>query len=103
MNGPQYFLILREDSTFTWDAWYGSDSYISSGFYAETNDTLFLFGNTEQTDAFAEVFEAANPDWPWFNKIEVKKRFEILQTDSTGRISSLKLIEAKTDKDGKVY
>jgi len=96
MNGPQYFLILKEDSTFTWDAWYGCDSYISSGTYTIESDTLFIKGNVGQTETFEVAYKNAKPKWLWYNKIYVNRKFVILAKDSaSNEITSLRLIKQK--------
>jgi len=56
LHSPQYFLILKQDSLFSWDAWYGSDAYISSGAYSIIADTLFIKGDVDNTNEFEKEY-----------------------------------------------
>lgn len=102
MNGPQYFLILKKDSTFTWDSWYGSDAYISSGKYSIYEDTLVIKGQLAATDSFELEYKQAKPSWPYYNKTYIHKKFKIISDSSTSHsIDSLLLVYESPSKPNK--
>ena len=94
MNGPQYFLILKEDSTFTWDAWHGSDSFISAGNYRFHKDTLVPTGNEQHTKAFEKAYRKAKPQWKWYNTITIHKKLLVVERGAeSGQLMKLQLIK----------
>jgi len=98
MNGPQYFLILKQDSLFSWDSWFGNDSYISSGAYSIVRDTLIIMGDTLNTNLFEKEYKKAKPSWPWYNKINVEKKFLIEKSPESDSITRLIFIKEKINK-----
>jgi hypothetical protein len=92
MNGPQFFLILKQDSLFTWDSWYGHDSFISSGKYTIIGDTLIITGDSFNTNLFEKEYNKAKPEWTYYKKIEVKKKFLIIKGVENEEIKILALL-----------